>query len=100
MHLGRRGISTCIVERESIATRASGKAWAVFTYPPVMLAYERFFAASREGSVSGPIDLAEAPPGESVEHWLYLHTASYDRMSELSLELAERGGIDVVKTVK
>jgi len=30
-HLGRRGISTCIVERESIATRASGKAWAVFT---------------------------------------------------------------------
>ena len=40
-HLGRRGISACIVERESIATRASGKAWAVFTYAPSMLAHER-----------------------------------------------------------
>jgi glycine/D-amino acid oxidase-like deaminating enzyme len=34
-HLGRRGISTCIVDRESIAVRASGKAWAVFTYAAI-----------------------------------------------------------------
>jgi glycine/D-amino acid oxidase-like deaminating enzyme len=94
-HLGRRGISACIVERESIATRASGKAWAVFTYPPAMLGYERAHATAGEGLESGPIDLMETAPGESVEDWLYLHTASYDRMPELSLELAERGGIDV-----
>ena len=99
-HLGRRGISASIVERESIATRASGKAWAVFTYPPAMLAYEKIYATSGERIGSGPIDLMETTPGESVEQWLYLHTASYDRMPELSLELAERGGIDVVKTVK
>jgi glycine oxidase len=94
-HLERLGISTCIVERESIATRASGKAWAVFTYPPSMLAYEKGYTTpSGEGHI-GPIDLAETPPGESVEHWLYLHVASYDRMPEFALELAERGGIDV-----
>jgi glycine/D-amino acid oxidase-like deaminating enzyme len=39
-HLGRRGISSCIVDRESIATRASGKAWEVFTYAPTWVAYE------------------------------------------------------------
>jgi glycine/D-amino acid oxidase-like deaminating enzyme len=94
-HLGRRGISACIVERESIATRASGKAWAVFTYPPSMLAYEKGYAASSGESHSGTIDLSETPPGESVEDWLYLHTASYDRMPEFALELAERGEIDI-----
>jgi len=94
-HLGRRGISTCIVERESIGTRASGKAWAVFTYAPTMLAAERIYQASPGESESWPIDLMKAPPGESVEHWLYLHSASYDRMPEFALELAERGGIDI-----
>jgi glycine/D-amino acid oxidase-like deaminating enzyme len=94
-HLGRRGISACIVERESIATRASGKAWAVFTYAPAMLAYEKYYKMPCEGGENGLFDLAEMPPGESVEHWLYLHSASYDRMPELSLDLAERGGIDI-----
>ena len=94
-HLGRRGIASAIVERESIATRASGKAWAVFTYAPAMLAWQRMRALAPELSESGPIDLAAAPPGEGVERWLHLHSASYDRMPQLALELAERGGIDV-----
>ena len=94
-HLGRRGISACVVERESIATRASGKAWAVFTYAPSMLAYERISSRSGGEIDSGSIDTSAAPPGESVEHWLYLHAASYERMPELALDLAERGGIDV-----
>jgi glycine/D-amino acid oxidase-like deaminating enzyme len=94
-HLGRRGISTCIVERESIGTRASGKAWGVFTYPPSMVADEKSYAMSSGESHSGPIDLSETTSGESVEHWLYLHSASYDRMPEFALELAERGGIDI-----
>jgi glycine/D-amino acid oxidase-like deaminating enzyme len=34
-------------------------------------------------------------PGESVEHWLYLHSASYDRMPEFAIELEERGGVDI-----
>jgi glycine/D-amino acid oxidase-like deaminating enzyme len=94
-HLGRRGISTRIVDRESIATRASGKAWAVFTYAPTLLAYEKNVAMPPEGFGSGPIDISETVPGESVGHWLYLHAASYDRMPEFAIELKERGGIDV-----
>jgi D-amino-acid dehydrogenase len=94
-HLGRRGISACVVDRESIAARASGKAWAVFTYAPAMLNYENCVKTPTEGSESGPIDLSETLPGESVEHWLYLHSASYDRMPEFAIELQERGGIDV-----
>lgn len=57
-HLGRRGISACTVERESIATRASGKAWAASTYAPVMLAYERMQARSGARSESGRIDIS------------------------------------------
>ncbi|MCH7869287.1 MAG: FAD-dependent oxidoreductase [Myxococcales bacterium] len=94
-HLERRGISTCIVDRESIATRASGKAWAVFTYPPAMLAYEKSYKMQCKGIEGDTLDLAEMPPGESVEDWLYLHAASYSRMPELAIELAERGGVDI-----
>ncbi len=61
-HLGRRGISACIVERESIATRASGKAWAVFTYAPSMLAHENAYTMQCEGIDGEPINLAEMPP--------------------------------------
>ena len=94
-HLGRRGISTCIVDRESIAVRASGKAWAVFTYGPAWTAYEKCVTTPAEELGSGPLDTSLTVPGESVEHWLYLHTASYDRMPEFAIELKERGGIDI-----
>jgi len=94
-HLGRRGISSYIVDRESIASRASGKAWAVFTYAPAMVAFEKCVTTPSEGSESGPIDLSETVPGESVAHWLHLHSASYDRMPEFALELKERSGVDI-----
>jgi glycine oxidase len=94
-HLGRRGISTCIVDRESIAVRASGKAWAVFTYGPAWTAYEKCVTTPTKELESGPLDTTLTVPGESVEHWLYLHTASYDRMPEFAIELKERGGIDI-----
>jgi glycine/D-amino acid oxidase-like deaminating enzyme len=94
-HLGRRGISTCIVDRESIAVRASGKAWAVFTYGPAWTGYEKCVTTPSEVLESGPLDTSLTVPGESVAHWLYLHTASYDRMPEFAIELKERGGIDI-----
>ena len=94
-HLGKRGISSYIVERESIATRASGKAWAVVAYPPTMLVEERMHAMLGGGGAEGPIDLLAMPRGESVANWFYLYTSSYERMPDLALELAERGGIDV-----
>ncbi len=67
-HLGRRGISTCIVDRESIAVRASGKAWAVFTYTPAMFAYETCVASPSEELETGPLDTGLTVPGESVKH--------------------------------
>jgi glycine/D-amino acid oxidase-like deaminating enzyme len=94
-HLGKRGISCHIVERESIGTRASGKAWAVVAYPPTMLVEERMHAMLGGGGTDGPIDLLAMPPGESVLDWYYVYTSSYERMPDLALELAERGGIDV-----
>jgi len=94
-HLGRRGISTCIVDRESIAARASGKAWAVFTYAPTFVAYERCVTAPPEGFENGPVHTDLTVPGESVADWLYLHSASHDRMPEFAIELHERGGIDI-----
>jgi glycine oxidase len=94
-HLGRRGITTWIVDRESIATRASGKAWAVFTYAPSWVADERCVTTSAGALEGGPIDISETVAGESVANWLYLHSASYDRMAEFAIELKERGGIDI-----
>jgi glycine oxidase len=94
-HLGRRGISTCIVDRESIAARASGKAWAVFTYGPAWTAFETAITTPVEEFENGPLDTALTVPGESVEHWLLLHTASYDRMPEFAIELKERSGVDI-----
>jgi len=95
-HLGRRGISTCIVDRESIAARASGKAWAVFTYAPAWVADEKCVATPSEGFESGrAIDISETVAGESVAQWLYLHSASYDRMPEFAIELKERTGVDI-----
>jgi glycine oxidase len=93
-HLGRRGISACVVDRESIAVRASGKAWAVFTYAPAWVAGETCITPSAELG-SGPLDATLTVPGESVADWLYLHSASYDRMPEFAIELKERGGIDI-----
>jgi len=94
-HLGRRGISTCIIDRESIAARASGKAWAVFTYPPIWVGFETCVTTPSKGFEGGPIDISKTVPGESVAHWLLLHSASYDRMAEFEIELKERSGVDI-----
>jgi glycine/D-amino acid oxidase-like deaminating enzyme len=94
-HLGRRGISTLVVDRESIATRASGKAWAVFTYAPVWVASERGISDPSEALEGAPVDVSKTVPGVSVADWLLLHSASYDRMPDFAIELAERGGIDI-----
>lgn len=94
-HLGRRGISVRVVDRESIAARASGKAWAVFTYAPTWVAAERCVETPSEAREGAPVDVSKTVPGVSVADWLLLHSASYDRMPELAIELAERGGVDI-----
>ena len=69
-HLGRRGISTRVVERESIAVRASGKAWAVFTYAPYWVAGERCVTAPSDTLEASVVDATETVPGVSVADWL------------------------------
>jgi glycine oxidase len=94
-HLGRRGISARVVDRESIATRASGKAWAVFSYAPAWIASEHCVTTPVEDLEGAPVDIYATVPGVSVVDWLFLHTASYDRMPEFAIELEERGGVDI-----
>ncbi len=91
-HLGKRGMRATVVERESIATRASGKAWAVIPYPPAVLAEEQAHRAV-ESAAAPDFEATHADPG--IADWLYLVSASRDRMPDLALEIAERGGIDV-----
>jgi glycine oxidase len=92
-HLGKRGMRSTVVERESIGTRASGKAWAVISYPPTMLADETVHHPTVDEAVG--VDLDEMPAGDTVENWLYLFASSYERMPDLALEITERGGVDV-----
>jgi glycine/D-amino acid oxidase-like deaminating enzyme len=81
-----------VVERESIGTRASGKAWAVISYPPTLIADE---VMHQPIDNAAGVDLAEMPADDTVGNWLYLFSSSYERMPELALEISERGGIDV-----
>ena len=60
-HLGRKGIRSQIIERESIGARASGKAWGVITYPPVLLVAEKM-----------PDTGWALPEGETYADWLDL----------------------------
>jgi glycine oxidase len=91
-HLGKRGMRSTVVERESIGTRASGKAWAVISYPPSLLADEMVHHTVDDGA---GVDLDEMPAGDTVGNWIYLFTSSYERMPDLALEIAERGGVDI-----
>jgi len=69
---------------DSIANRASGKSWAVWSYPAHFLeigsqATEQFFSM----------------PVESVCPWLQLLWVGYYKLPDVALELKELGGVDV-----
>ncbi|MHC4744114.1 MAG: NAD(P)/FAD-dependent oxidoreductase [Planctomycetota bacterium] len=83
-HLGKRGITSLILERESIAARASGKAWAVIVYPPAMLLAEQ-----------EPDSLFTMPEGETVAEFMDLYTLSYYRLADIAREIKEIGGMDI-----
>jgi glycine/D-amino acid oxidase-like deaminating enzyme len=85
-HLGRKGIRSQIIERESIGARASGKAWGVITYPPVLLVAEKM-----------PDSGWALPEGETYADWLDLFWSGYRRMADLSLDIKEKGGEDAVR---
>lgn len=82
-HLAKQGVSSQIIEMDSIAARASGKSWAVWSYPPEYLAMEGLetdqLLRASEGSV-GP--------------WLELLWLGYHRIADVAQDLKETGGID------
>jgi glycine oxidase len=83
-HLAKKGVTSTIIEKESIGSRASGKAWAIVRYPPYI-----FTTAKYPGSYYA------MPEEETVLRWQYLYWASYYRMANLALEIKEKGNIDI-----
>jgi len=83
-HLARKGIPSRIIERESIGARASGKAWGVITYPPILLIAEKT-----------PGSEWTLPEGETYADWLDLFWLGYRRMQDLAVDIKEKGGIDI-----
>jgi len=83
-HLAKQGVRAQIIERESIAARASGKSWAVFAYPPRFL--------SMEGQ---PQEQLFSMPVGTVSPWLELFWLGYHRLSDIGLEIKETGGVDI-----
>jgi len=83
-HLAKQGVPSQIIERDSIAARASGKSWAVFAYPPRFLGME-----------GQPSDQLFSMPEGSVRPWLELFWLGYHRLPDVALELKEKGGIDI-----
>ncbi len=83
-HLAKQGVPSQIIEMDSIAARASGKSWAVFTYPPRFLGLEG----------QPPEQLFSMPVG-SVGPWLELFWMGYHRLPDVALDLQEKGGIDI-----
>ena len=83
-HLAKRGVPSVIIERDSIGARASGKAWAVSTYPLRYL--------EMEGQPSN--QLFSMPEG-SMRPWQELFWSGYHRLPDLVLEIEEKGSINV-----
>lgn len=85
-HLGKRGIKSTIIERESIGARASGKAWAVISYPGALRLFEREPAEHSLFSTVG---------AESFTNWMDLFANTYHRLEDIAADLKSLGGIDI-----
>ena len=96
-HLARRGITSQIIDREGIASRASGKAWAVWSYPPeTFLAWDLDLTESVASILAdAELQSAIAQRQEYAQRMVDLHWIGYHRLPEAIRELEERGGIDV-----
>jgi len=85
-HLGLRGYTSTIIEKESIAARSSGKAWAVI--------------GSSGGLRLSELDPSEntmfhSPQGDTMTHWIELFINTYIRLNDVARDLKSRGGMDI-----
>lgn len=83
-HLAKLGVSCTLVERESIAERASGKAWAVSSYPLSWFLVE-----------SDPATHFHAEAEHGIRHWLDLYASGYYRQRDIAMDLKTITGVDV-----
>lgn len=78
-HLAKQGISSQIIERDAIASQASGKAWAVISTPARLLLF---------------FEDREVPKG-SMRPSMGLFQEGFQRFPQLAVELKEEGGVDI-----
>ena len=83
-HMARKGLRPVIIEKEAPGARASGKAWAVISFPPSILVSSR----SRDTYFG-------MPDGESVTNWQDLYWAAYLRMPDLAKDIKQKTEVDV-----
>jgi glycine oxidase len=83
-HLAKRGISSQVIERDSIAARASGKALAIIPYPGDNVQFEGL-----------PSEAVFSMPYGSFAPFNDIFWEGYVRMPDIALELKENGGIDI-----
>ncbi|MDH4071950.1 MAG: FAD-binding oxidoreductase [Gammaproteobacteria bacterium] len=84
-HLGKKGVASLVIERESIGARASGKSWAVIPYPPAMYLLEHI----PDKFYSMPVD-----DTGGMAPFLELFTDTYYRLEDIHGDLKQIGGID------
>lgn len=77
-HLAKKGVPSQIIERDAIASQASGKAWAVFPSPGFLL----FFEGIR------------VPEG-AIRPILSLIAEGFRRIPQMASELKEEAGLDI-----
>jgi len=96
-HLARRGITSQIIDREGIASRASGKAWAIWRYPPATYGTSDLDPTESVTSILADVELQSeiAQRQEYAQRMVDLYWIGYHRLPEAVRELEERGGIDV-----
>ena len=96
-HLARRGITSQIIDREGIASRASGKAWAIWRYPPTTRSVSDLDLTVSVSSILADAKLQSdiAQKQEYARRMIDLHWIGYHRLPEAVRELEERGGINV-----
>ncbi len=96
-HLARLGITSQIIDREGIASRASGKAWGVWSYPPenwsltgLDVTEDRLTIRTGAKFLDERAQKREYDRRVSEFYWL-----GYHRLPEAIRELEEIGRIDV-----
>jgi glycine oxidase len=96
-HLARRGITSQIIDREGIASRASGKAWAIWRYPPATCSVSDLDLTVSLSSILADAEIQSeiAQRQEYAQRIVDLHWIGYHRLPEAIRELEERGEIDV-----